>query len=86
MAQGMGLMGEAGPEAVMPLKRTSSGQLGVQVADGGKTPGNVTINVAGGTKVMTPQDQAGMAIKAIDDYLQQTGDRLPSGRVVNFQT
>ena len=88
MARGMGLMGEAGPEAVMPLKRTSSGQLGVQVADGGqgKTPGNVTINVAGGTKVMTPENQAMMALKAIDDYLQQTGDRLPSGRVINFQT
>lgn len=30
MANGMGLMGEAGPEAVMPLKRTSSGRLGVE--------------------------------------------------------
>jgi lambda family phage tail tape measure protein len=30
MAKGMGLMGEAGPEAVMPLTRTSSGKLGVQ--------------------------------------------------------
>ncbi len=27
----MGLMGEAGPEAIMPLSRTSSGQLGVTV-------------------------------------------------------
>jgi lambda family phage tail tape measure protein len=33
MAQGAGLMGEAGPEAVMPLKRTSGGELGVK-ADG----------------------------------------------------
>jgi len=31
-AQGAGLMGEAGPEAIMPLKRTASGALGVQVA------------------------------------------------------
>lgn len=29
---GTGLMGEAGPEAVMPLKRTSSGRLGVEMA------------------------------------------------------
>ena len=88
MARGMGLMGEAGPEAVMPLKRTSSGQLGVQVADGDKTgtPGSVTINVAGGTKVMTPEEQGRVVLKAIDDYLQETGDRLPSGRVINFQT
>jgi phage-related minor tail protein len=86
MASGMGLMGEAGPEAIMPLKRTASGQLGVQVADGDKAGGPVIINVAGGTKIMTPADQAGMAVKAIDDYLKETGDRLPSGRVINFQT
>lgn len=88
MARGMGLMGEAGPEAIMPLKRTASGELGVQVADGQKTktPGNVTINVAGGTMIMTPEERGMSAIKAIDDYLRETGDRLPSGRVINFQT
>jgi phage-related minor tail protein len=32
MASGTGLMGEAGPEAVMPLKRTSGGRLGVSAA------------------------------------------------------
>jgi hypothetical protein len=36
MAKGTGLMGEAGPEAVMPLKRTRSGKLGVEV-EGGKS-------------------------------------------------
>lgn len=35
MANGMGLMGEAGPEAVMPLKRLPSGDLGVQAQGGG---------------------------------------------------
>ena len=30
MANGMGLMGEAGPEAIMPLKRGANGKLGVQ--------------------------------------------------------
>lgn len=44
MATGAGLMGEAGPEAIMPLKRTASGALGV-VAQGGGT-NNVTVNVA----------------------------------------
>ena len=44
MAHGLGLMGEAGPEAIMPLKRTSSGDLGVQAeGDGGMT--NITINI-----------------------------------------
>lgn len=43
MASGMGLMGEAGPEAVIPLKRTASGDLGVQGGAGGSTY-NITIN------------------------------------------
>ena len=32
---GLGVMGEAGPEAIMPLKRGSNGQLGVQANGGG---------------------------------------------------
>jgi len=32
-----GLMGEAGPEAIMPLKRGSNGKLGVQMEGGGAT-------------------------------------------------
>jgi lambda family phage tail tape measure protein len=35
MANGMGLMGEAGPEAVMPLKRGKNGKLGVASEGGG---------------------------------------------------
>lgn len=37
MANGAGLMGEAGPEAVMPLRRGSDGRLGVTV-NGGPLP------------------------------------------------
>lgn len=33
MATGMGLMGEAGPEAVMPLRRLPNGRLGVEAAN-----------------------------------------------------
>ena len=36
-------MGEAGPEAIMPLKRTSSGDLGVQAEGGGGT--HITMNI-----------------------------------------
>lgn len=43
-ASGVGLMGEAGAEAIMPLKRTSSGDLGVQ-ADGGGGTTNITMNI-----------------------------------------
>jgi hypothetical protein len=35
MARGMGLMGEAGPEAVMPLARDALGRLGVRARGGG---------------------------------------------------
>ena len=35
MARGAGLMGEAGPEAVMPLKRGPGGRLGVEASGGG---------------------------------------------------
>ena len=44
MANGAGLMGEAGPEAIMPLKRTSSGELGVK-AEGGVDHISVTMNI-----------------------------------------
>lgn len=48
MANGMGLMGEAGPEAIMPLKRGPDGKLGVQ--GGGQTVINQTINVSTGVQ------------------------------------
>lgn len=43
LARGIGLMGEAGPEAVMPLKRGSDGKLGVE-GGGGTTYITVHIN------------------------------------------
>ena len=49
MANGLGLMGEAGPEAVMPLRRHANGRLGVEASGGA---GNVVVNVdARGTQV-----------------------------------
>ena len=43
-AQGTGLMGEAGPEAIMPLKRDNNGNLGVRAQTGG-TGNQVVINI-----------------------------------------
>ncbi len=52
MRGGAGLMGEAGPEAILPLARGADGRLGVQ-AGGGRTV-NVVMNV-------TTPDVAGFA-------------------------
>lgn len=45
MRGGTGLMGEAGPEAIMPLTRTPDGRLGVAAAQGGANV-NVTMNIS----------------------------------------
>jgi len=44
MRGGMGLMGEAGPEAIMPLARGADGKLGVRGGGGGSV--NVTMNIS----------------------------------------
>ena len=46
MRRGMGLMGEAGPEAIMPLRRGRDGRLGVASSGGGGVVVNI-INQAG---------------------------------------
>jgi len=46
-AKGAGLMGEAGPEAIMPLTRASDGSLGVRaISSGGGGGGGTTIEVS----------------------------------------
>ncbi len=45
MRSGRGLMGEAGPEAIMPLARGADGRLGVQAAGSGRAV-NVVMNIA----------------------------------------
>lgn len=52
MANGAGMMGEAGPEGVLPLKRMANGNLGVQSqgagGGGGVVNNYVTVTVEGG--------------------------------------
>lgn len=69
MANGAGLMGEAGPEAIMPLRRGPSGRLGVEAAGGGA--GNVVVNVdAGGSAVQGDSPSANQLGKAIGAAVQ----------------
>ena len=45
----LGIMGEAGPEAIMPLKRGKSGKLGVEMHGGRSGGGVTTVNYTGPT-------------------------------------
>ena len=53
-AQGTGLMGEAGPEAIMPLKRGSDGSLGVRSNSSGAKV-DIVVNNYSGVKAETKQ-------------------------------
>lgn len=50
-AQGTGMMGEAGPEAIMPLTRDSSGNLGVRSSSDGSGKVDIVINNYSGQQV-----------------------------------
>jgi len=64
MANGAGLMGEAGPEAVMPLKRIN-GRLGVEAAGGGA---NLQVNIINQAGVEVEQERRG---GRLDVYLRK---------------
>lgn len=74
-AMSTGVMGEAGPEAIMPLSRGANGKLGVlNMGGGGGGITNVTVNVdASGSKVQgdnSKGDQLGRAVsQAVQDEL-----------------
>lgn len=66
----LGLMGEAGPEAIMPLRRLPSGRLGVESAGGGGM--NVVVNVdASGSQVQGNSADASQLGKVLSAAVQQ---------------
>ena len=70
MKNGAGLMGEAGPEAIMPLKRGSDGKLGVVAQGGGSTIVNVSVN-ADGTSIEGQQEESKQFGEVIAAAIQQ---------------
>ena len=65
----MALMGEAGPEAVLPLRRGRGGRLGVETSGGGV--GNVVVNVdATGSSVQGNEPDANQLGRVIGQAVQ----------------
>jgi hypothetical protein len=72
-ARGIGLMGEAGSEAILPLKRTSSGNLGVESSGGGV---NITINNnASGVQATAEVTNNGNGGKSIEVMIDEVMSR-----------
>lgn len=74
MANGTGLMGEAGPEAIMPLKRGPDGKLGVSGGGGGGTVVNVFNQTENKSEVKESTNADGQ--KQIDVYIYQTVQKM----------
>ncbi len=96
-AKGAGLMGEAGPEAIMPLTRAADGSLGVRaVGNGGITPGgggapqvNIRIDGNGNTQTQASggYEQFGREVGNFVDrrYRELIGrDMSPGGALWNL--
>jgi phage-related minor tail protein len=69
-AIGTGLMGEAGPEAIMPLSRGANGKLGVLAAGGGTTNVVVNVDASGNSSVQGRDDRAGQLGRVISQAVQ----------------
>lgn len=86
-----GVMGEAGPEAIVPLARTADGSLGVRMVGGGEGSGggvNVYISITSeGTTTETDEPQATQFGKDIGDYVDSryqtllSRDLKPGGQI-----
>jgi len=86
MAQGAGLMGEAGPEAVLPLKRDAGGNLGVA---GGNPIINIYNNVGADVKTSERKTAGGMELdvfidQAVAKKLGQFGSNSNKAMRQNF--
>jgi len=70
----LGVMGEAGPEAILPLSRGRNGKLGVQAEVGGGAPVTVNVNLiespGNGGQVSQRQDESGLTIDVMVEKIE----------------
>lgn len=78
-----GVAGEAGPEAIMPLRRLPSGRLGVESSGGGAAPITIQVNVdASGNQQLSGDAGQGQALgRVIAAVVQQelVNQKRPGG-------
>ena len=75
MAGGTGIMGEAGAEAIIPLTRTSNGDLGVKAVGGGGAVTVVNIYNQSGADTEVTETQGGDGGKQIDIMIKSSVER-----------
>lgn len=71
-AKGAGMMGEAGPEAIMPLSRDSRGRLGVSMHDGASGGGTQNVNVTAEVYMNDDGTWQARVVEIADDRAQRT--------------
>jgi lambda family phage tail tape measure protein len=92
-AKGTGLMGEAGPEAIMPLKRDSNGNLGVRAGSHAPTV-DVVVNNFGSEKATTKETTDSRGNRKIEvvigdmvaGEIGRTGSSIQQSLSGNFNT
>ena len=79
-AKGTGMMGEAGPEAIMPLKRGADGSLGVQMHGGGQPQGGGSLSITNVNNFngVTREEVMSDVKKSQDDMKIQIDNEFPS--------
>jgi tape measure domain-containing protein len=81
---GLGVMGEAGPEAIVPLRRMANGDLGIQSEGGGGTQVVVNIYNNSGAEVTTEERNDRNGIRQIDIMIGDlVGSQISQGRYDN---
>lgn len=81
---GNGVMGEAGPEAVMPLRRGADGRLGVSLTGGGGAIGNSSgfgVVFNGGIQINVPEGTSPTDASAIGRTVRSTMEQVVDERI-----